>query len=278
MTRIMVLYDALVKWIFHRSWWALIGAALLIVIGRWLQRFDFLQLLRDFTAYFRTSLESVNAFSFVEHVYHAFTSCNLVWDGGLRNVCDSGHNFWIRGMDTLSGIAAALFGSGDPTELKGGAMAALIKLAFMALGFVVGAIEALWQAAATYLADAPALGIVFLLGSLLLALFVMGRGSPVQALKDAGGGISRLGGVDELFFGFVGLLLWLFMLFIVAALIASALQWFLEGMIALYQSTVAGVTAFSAYCYGGYKFLKSADDLEDMARERLGGTKARKEQ
>ena len=40
-------------------------------------------------------------------------------------------------------------------------MAALIKLAFMALGFVVGAIEALWQAAATYLADAPALGIVF---------------------------------------------------------------------------------------------------------------------
>ena len=94
MTRIMVLYDALVKWILDRSWLSLVGAVVLIGVGRWINSLDALQIMRDFTADFSASLDSINVFSFIEEVYRAFSGCSLEWDGGLRHVCKGRNQFY----------------------------------------------------------------------------------------------------------------------------------------------------------------------------------------
>jgi hypothetical protein len=265
----MVLYDALVKWILNRSLWSLLGASMLFVVGRWLQGLDALQLLRDFTVYFRSSLESVNVFSFIEHIYRAFSSCTLIWDGGLRNVCDGGANFINRGME----IVTLPFGSLDVFALEGGGAARFIKLPLLALAFVVGSVQSLGLAVITFFTDSSLLGIGLLLGSITLGLFIMGSGSPTTELKNVTGEIFDADGLWDLFGNFVGLLFWFFILLIVAALIALGLQLLLELVIAVFERTLGGVTVFGAYCYGGYKFLKSADDLNEIAKGNLASSK-----
>ena len=262
MSRIMVLYDALVKWILHRSWWSLVGAAVLIAAGRWLQDFDALQLLRDFTVYFRQSIESVNVFSFVEHVYRAFTACSLVWDGGLMNICDGGVDFLNRGL----AIVTLPFGSFDVFELEGGGAARFIKFPLYAVAFVIGSIQSLGLAAIAFVAEASLLGVVLLIASLVFALFLLGGGAPLTVVGGALGQAFDYTGLWELFGNFVVLLVGVFVLLIVAAFIALGLQLVLDIAVFLIERTLGGAAVFCGYCYGGYKFLKSADELALLAK------------
>ena len=170
-----------------------------------------------------------------------------------------------RGLTTVQ----IPFGSFDVFGLEGGGTARYIKFPLLALAFVVGAIQSLGIAVYAYFVDPTPLGIAMLLGSLILALFVIGGGSPLSALRTIIGDVFDFDGLWELFGKFIMLLLTIFFILIVAALIALGLQFLLQVAILIFERTVSGVAVFCTYCYAGYKFLKSADELDELAKGRM---------
>lgn len=285
---IMVLYDAFVKWIFNRSLWALIIAgvitAMLAVLGWFLKGQDYLQLLRDFTAYFKSSVESINAFAFVESHYHAFTGCHLEWNDGFMNICKGGGvNFFSSGIEAVTDQITYWTGIGSAEIWKpgGGGKGIFFLLPLYALAFVIGSLVALWQGTWAYFGETSILAIVLLMASLRLALFVTGAGSPAKAISGSLSFLFETQPHDNpwekfwgFFWNFVVLLVNLLFLFIVAGMIAFALQWFLELAIVIFETTLGGLYAFCATCYGFYNFLKNADSLEELASGNVLGVKS----